>query len=73
MSIDRYFTVVHDPHGRLAVGTRLTADQVWQLLEARHDGLDMVAENGKTFRLYQEHFYRVEADGRMRLWALPTP
>ena len=74
MSNERYFTVMHDPHQHLAMNTRLTVSRLWQLLEdARYDGLEVQAENGSTFRLYQDELYRLEADGRMRLWAMPTP
>lgn len=67
----RYYEVVGDPHRQYAPGTRLTTQQVWELLaDGAGNGLE-VSDGVRTFRLYQSNFYRLEADGLMRLWSLP--
>lgn len=66
------FTVVHDPHGQHAIGKRLTPRNLWCLLEdPQNNGLE-VTDNQHTFRLYQCELYRLDADGRMRLWRMPA-
>lgn len=72
MSNERYFTVTHDPHQRLALGTRLTVSRLWQLLEdERNNGLEVVEDSGNKFRLYRLELYKLAADGQMRLWRMP--
>lgn len=70
---ERIFTVVHDPHQRRSVGARVTSKGLWQLLEAGFDDGLEVADDRFTFRLYQQKLYRLEADGKMRLWRMPMP
>jgi len=70
---ERVFTVVHDPHRKRVIGERLTVDRLWQVLESDEaDGLE-VADDRFTFRLYQRELYRLESNGLMRLWRMPTP
>ncbi|GEM_PF-5786956 len=71
--MERYYDVVHDPYGRLRPGARLSSRRIGEILcrEAhRYNGLDFT-DGVHTYRLYRGAFYRLEAEGQMRVWRLP--